>query len=206
MSSMAFPAKLTSRLTGVTPSQLTSLRQKGVVVPEINPYRPPLYSFRDILALRTIARLRAMTSAQRIHKAFLTLDVFDLTEHPAAYRFGSDGDTIFVEHNEQAVDLVKHPGQVQVFPFSEALGAFEDWRGRRVDSLAQPAQGIAVRPGRMGGWPTVEGTRVPYDIVAGLVDDVTVTAHDVPHFYPTVSVLQAQQAVDFDRQVEQVPA
>lgn len=204
---MAYPLKLTARLTGATPSQLHRWRRSGLVVPEVRPYRPPLYSFRDILAIRTIAFLRAETSAQRVSRAFEALDLFDLTEHPSRYRFGTDGRTIFVETADgSAMDLVDAPGERQVFPFAEVLGMFRNFRDREVRPLDSPADGISIRLRRMGGWPTIEGTRIPYDTISDLVDFETVQPEDVQHYYPTVSAEQARQAVDFDREVEAVSA
>lgn len=204
---MAFPLKLTSKLTGVTPSQLRRWRSTGLVVPEVRPQRPPLYSFRDLVLLRTLAYLRAETSAQRVAKAFGALDLYDLTEHPSKYRFGTDGDTIVVETSGgQALDLVRRPGQVELFSFSEAFDMFTDFRGREVASLSKPAPGVEVLYGRMGGWPTIEGTRVPYDTIARLVDFQTINPEDVPNYYPSVSAEQALQAVDFDRKVESIAA
>ncbi|WP_346007414.1 DUF433 domain-containing protein [Janibacter terrae] len=204
---MAYPLKLTSKLTGATPSQLHRWRRSGLVVPEVRPYRPPLYSFRDILAIRTIAFLRAETSAQRVSRAFQALDLFDLTEHPSRYRFGTDGKTILVETDDgRAMDLVDAPGKIEVFPFAEALGLFRNFRDREVRPLDTPAEGISVRLQRMAGWPTIEGTRIPYDTIADLVDFETVRPEDVPHYYPQVSAEQALQAVDFDRAVEAVSA
>lgn len=204
---MAFPLKLTSRLTGATPSQLRRWRSTGLVVPETRSFRPPLYSFRDLVAIRAIAFLRAETSAQKVSKAFASLDIFDLTEHPSRYSFGTDGKTIFVQTPDgAALDLVKAPGSIQLFPFEDALGRFTNFKDREVLPLARPAEGISVRVARMGGWPTIEGTRIPYDTISALVDFETVTPADVQHYYPHVSAQQAQQAVDFSADVEAVPA
>lgn len=204
---MAFPLKLTSRLTGATPSQLKRWRSTGLVVPEVRESRPPLYSFRDIVAIRTITFLRAETSAQRVHKAFQALDLFDLTEHPSRYSFGTDGKTIFVRTDDgSAMDLVKTPGAYQLFPFADALGQFANFKDEEVRPLSSPAEGISVRLPRMGGWPTIEGTRIPFDTISSLVDYETVHPEDVQHYYPQVSPQLAQQAVEFDSQVEAIGA
>lgn len=200
---MAFPLNLTSRLTGATPSQLMRWRRSGLVVPEVRPFRPPLYSFRDILAIRTISFLRAETSAQRVSKAFASLDLFDLTDHPSRYLFGTDGKTIFVQMDDgSAMDLVGTPGKTQLFPFEDALGLFHNFKNQEVRPLEAPAEGISIQLRRMGGWPTIEGTRVPYDSIADLVDYQTVWPNDVEHYYPQVSATQAEQAIAFNHEVE----
>lgn len=203
---MAYPLQLTSVLSGVTPSQLHRWRATGLVVPEIKPYRPPLYSYRDLMLLRTMAYLRAETAAERVATAFNNLDFFHLTDHPSEYEFGTDGKTIYVEHEGKALDLVRRPGDITLMSFTEVLESFSNFRNDTVPPLTRPADGIVVRPQRLSGWPTVEDTRVPYDTIAGLVDFRTVFPEDVPDFYPSVSPLQAEQAVAFDKTVSTVAA
>lgn len=203
---MSYPAKLASVLTGNTPSQLYRLRSRGIVVPEVRPYRPPLYSFRDLVALRSIAFLRGKTSAQKISRAFSSLDLFDLTEHPSQYTLGTDGSSIYIEHEGRALDLVREPGSVTVFSFDEVSGAFEDFQGEVIAPFGQPADHVEVDIGRLGGWPTVAGTRIAYDTIGNLVDDDTVTADEVGYYYPTVSADAARDVVKFHRRVEAVGA
>lgn len=204
---MAFQQAITSVLTGVTPSQLRRLRQRGIIVPEIRAERPPLYSMRDLIALRTIAHLRPGISFQKISKAFENLDLVRLEDHPSAYRFGTDGETIFVEDAsaEHAVfDLVKHPGQRDIFTFDELTAAFKNFRGDDVVNFHRPAPNLEVQMGRLGGWPTVANTRIPYDTVADLIDGETITVDNVSEYYPSVSPAAARDAIAFDRKVRTV--
>lgn len=205
---MAFPIKLASVLSGATPSQLYRWRSSGLVVPEVKPYKPPLYSFRDLLLLRSIVFLRAHTSSQKIHKAFENLpDVVDAVEHPSKYTFGVDDETIYLgTESGEAVDILKRVGHVTLFSFTDMLQSFPNFRGTPVPNLRRPSAHLEVRPQRMGGWPTIEGTRVPYDTIARLVDYQTVTPEDVPDFYPTVTAEAAEDAVSFAARVEAVPA
>lgn len=203
---MSYPVKLASVLTGNTPSQLNRLRSSGIVVPEVRPYRPPLYSFRDLVALRSIAFLRGRTSAQKISRAFSALDLFDLTEHPSQYTLGTDGSSIYLEHEGRALDLVRAPGSVTVFSFDEVTGAFEDFRGETVAPFDRPAEHVEMELGRLAGWPTVAGTRIAYDTIGNLVDDDTVTVDEVSYYYPTVSAEAARGVVKFHRRVEALAA
>lgn len=205
---MAYPMDLTSVLTGATPSQLRRWRGTGLVVPEVKRFRPPLYSFRDLLLLRSVVFLRAQTSSQKIHKAFSNLpDVIDVMDHPSRYRFGVDEDTIYLGTEDgEAVDLLKRVGNVTVFSFQDMLNAFPNFKDTPVPDLGHPSEHVEVRPQRMGGWPTIEGTRVPYDTIARLVDYQTVFPDDVQEFYPSVSADAANDAVAFAARVEAVPA
>lgn len=203
---MAYPVKLTSVLTGATPSQLDTWRRKGLIVPEIRAFRPPLYSFRDLVALRTMVFLRANMSLQSISRAFTNLDVFDLTDHPSTYRFGTDGRSIFVEHPEtgDAMDIYKRPGQVELFSFDDIARAFANFRNDDVVPFYRPAEYVEVRPQRRAGWPTIAGTRVDYDVISQLVDNKTITVDDVPRYYPSVSAEAASDAIGFDARVQAV--
>lgn len=201
---MAFPVRLASVLTGATPHQLNSWRAKGLVVPEVRAKRPPLYSFRDLVLLRSMVFLRRETSLQKIGKAWQTLDMMDLVEHPSAYRFGTDGKTIFAEIHGRVVDLVRRPGQIELFSFEDISRSFTNFRDDVVPDFRRPADGIEVRYQRMGGWPTITGTRVPYDVVANLVDFETVWPEDVPYIYPGVSIGSVEDALHFDERVKAV--
>lgn len=199
---MAFPIPLTVKLSGATRAQLQHWRKERILIPEIRSVgRPILYSFRDITALRTFARLRHDFSLQKIRKALGTIKKMeDVFEHPAAYQLISHKNTIVLRREgERGVDLVKNPGQLLIASFEDVLGEFEDRHGNKVVDLRRPAQHITIEPERLGGWPTIEGTRVPYDTIADLLDDETVSIDSVQHFYPSVSKEAAESALQFAR-------
>ncbi|QOT16512.1 DUF433 domain-containing protein [Paenarthrobacter sp. YJN-5] len=199
---MAFPIDLTAVLTGTSVSQLTRWRQRGLVVPEIQDTNPAVYSFRDLVAIRTVAFLRSQISLQKIRKAYANLDPLAFTEHPSQYRFGTDGKSIGVADEEgRVVDLVKAPGQISLFTFEEVFDSFVNRSGREVVNFLRPRAHLEVLPGRVGGWPTVDGTRVTYDTIASLVDNDTITVEEVPLYYPSVSVAGAADALSFDAEV-----
>ncbi len=209
---MAFPLKLASHLSGATPNQLRKWRSSGLLIPAVSAERPPLYSFQDLVALRSMVFLRAKTSSQRLTKAWQGLEKLNLVElvdHPSEYTFGSDGKRIFVQApGEDAVlDLTHSVGNTLVrFTFEELFEEFTDWKNRPVVSLTRPSAHIDVNPRRLGGWPTIEGTRVPYDLISNLVDGDSVTAEEVEEYYPGVTAIKAQDAVAFSDRIEAVAA
>ncbi len=77
----------------------------------------------------------------------------------------------------------------------------ENFRGDEVSALFTPAEHLSVDFGRVGGWPLIEKTRIPYDTIANLVDDITVTAADVSYYYPGVSEEAALSAAKFHESV-----
>lgn len=196
---MAFNVALTSALSGASERQLGHWRRTGLLVPEVSPDRPVTYSFRDVLALRTVVKLREQQSLQRIRRAFTSLPGLDLTEHPAQYELVSVGSSIAVVRTaDRGIDLVEKPGQVLLARLDDIMGAFDTHRGEVVD-LRRPRAHLSVREQRLGGVPTVEGTRVPFDVVADLVADGSVRPDEVAGYYPGVSAEAARDALDFAR-------
>jgi uncharacterized protein (DUF433 family) len=53
---------------------------------------------------------------------------------------------------------------------------------------------LDARAGRMGGVVCIKGTRIPADVIAQLVDNRTIFANEVNHYYPGVTREAAEQA------------
>ncbi|MFT4306249.1 MAG: DUF433 domain-containing protein [Microbacterium sp.] len=197
---MPFNVALASVLSGASERQLSHWRKTGLLVPEVNSNgRPILYSFRDILALRTVVKLRKDEPLQRVRKAFAMLPALDLTEHPASYALVSEGSTIALRAADGSeIDLVNRPGHGIMATLADVMDSFVSGRGEVVD-LRRPRPHLQVREQRLGGWPTIEGTRVPYDVIADLLADGTVAPREVGDYYPSVDAESASDALDFAR-------
>ena len=200
---MAFPIPLASKMSGASIDQLAHWRSTKVLRPELESSKPPyLYSFRDIVALRTFAWLRGDHSLQLIRKSLDTLRELDLVEHPSSYQLVKLGSSIGIHlAADHAIDLAKNPGQATVGSLADVFADFETIKHRRVDPLLHPRDGVEVNPGRLGGWPTITGTRIPYDVVAGLIEDGSISAERVGDYYPGVSPQAARDALDFQLSV-----
>ncbi|MBT0567823.1 DUF433 domain-containing protein [Williamsia sp. CHRR-6] len=195
---MSFPEDLTMVLTGVTAHQLRSWRSTGLLVPEISPKRPPLYSFRDLVALRVVAHLRASTSLQQVRKAFTNLEEFDLTDHPSKYKFAVADGSIAVWTDEGFMDLVKNPGQYHIVSLADIYRPFRNHRNDEVVDFEHPREMLRGDARRLGGWPTIDGTRVPFDTVADAMSgDSPINPEDLRHFYPGVTAAAAADALGF---------
>ncbi|KQQ80998.1 hypothetical protein ASF64_13275 [Arthrobacter sp. Leaf137] len=204
---MAFPLELTAVLSGATARQLRLWRGRGILVPEINRDNPALYSYRDVVALRTIAFLRSRTSMQNIGKAFHSMQKLQFTEHPATYSFGLSGTSIVFKTPEGiTLDLSRNVGQMMLFTLEEIFEPYTNRRNETVVDFRHPKPHIEVDRGRLGGWPTIERTRISYDTIASLVDGDTVRPEEVAYYYPNVSEAAAQDAVDFASMVKAAAA
>jgi uncharacterized protein (DUF433 family) len=68
-------------------------------------------------------------------------------------------------------------------------------------SLRHPVPGVEVDPDVRGGYPVVEGTRVPYDVVASLAAD-GLGPEEIARIYPSVDPSAVDGAAEFARRVE----
>ncbi|WP_242088714.1 DUF433 domain-containing protein [Microbacterium lacticum] len=199
---MSFSIELAATLSGASVPQLRRWRSTNLLRPEVHDARPAIYSFRDVVALRSFVRLRTETSLQKIRRAIENMpSVEDLTEHPGAYQFGTDGKTIAVFTADGPIDLVKNPGQTIIATLAEVFAPFTTVKGTEVPDFVRPRQHLAIDARRAGGLPTIAGTRLPYDNVAALVRTGEVPYDQVERFYPGVTREAVEDAVDFDRSV-----
>ncbi|WP_311922970.1 DUF433 domain-containing protein [Microbispora sp. H10836] len=201
MKRLSYSPKLAAALSGATLRQLAHWRKAGsgrgaLLVPEISAVRPVLYSFRDVMALRTCVKLRNDASLQKIRRALDTLrDDLGEREHLSEYRLVADGSSIYLVEPAQAVDLVRSKKNIVIHEMVDVLRPF--YRdGRHIPDLLRPRDHVTVDPAVRGGIPVIEGTRVPYDEVAALLRD-GVPADRIPVYYPSVTATAALQAADF---------
>jgi uncharacterized protein (DUF433 family)/DNA-binding transcriptional MerR regulator len=203
---MAYATKMTAALSGATVSQLRhwrSPRTGPLLVPELTAAPRALYSFQDVLALRTFVRLREDASLQKVREAIGNLRGIGEIGHLGSYRLVSDKrGNIQVVTEDQAVNLGKRPGQMQLLAvIGDILEPFPVRSGVVVPHLLQPRPGLAVDPDTQGGIPVIVGTRVPYDAVADLMRD-GVSADQIADYYPAVNAAAARDALDFARYVD----
>lgn len=203
---MAFPVELASLLTGASLGQLQHWRGSGLLIPEIQRRPKALYSFRDVVALRTVVRLRAEVSLQTVRSAFGTLLEYDLTDHPSAYKLLTDGKSVFFQapDSDETIDLVKRKGQRVLITMEDVFKPFTNLQGSSVVDFRHPRANLEIREHRLGGWPTVAGTRVRYDTVARLLSDGTIEPSEAQNFYPQVTAAGAIDALDLDLSVRNV--
>ena len=209
---MAFPVPIASVLTGATTAQLAYWRKQtpsaeALLVPEGKRSGRYLYSWADVVALRSIVYLRSEKSLPRIRRAVQILRSIEAEEwtHLASYTLISTDRTIIVKTPEgQLLDVGEHPATVvSEVLMRDILEPFMTGTGRPVPALKRPRPHITVDPGVLGGYPVVQGTRVPFDAVAALAAD-DLPAAEIVAIYPSVAPDAVWDAVDFARQVSAV--
>lgn len=205
---MAFPTKLTSKMSGATLHQLSYWRAQKILVPEIESSKSPfLYSFRDIIALRTFAWIRGDHSLQLIRRMFDTMGELEMVEHPSSYKIAKLGSSLGVLREDGVIiDVAKEPGQEVLGTLEDVFAEFEDRKGRKVENLLHPREGVEVNPDRLGGWPTIAGTRIPFDTIADLIADGSIPPEKIANLYPGVSASAARDALSYQDSISAVSA
>ncbi|HUS93333.1 MAG TPA: MerR family transcriptional regulator [Phycisphaerae bacterium] len=115
----AFNARQACALTETTTKQLVYWDNEGLVKPSVSPAAGRgsrrVYSYRDLLALKTVSKLREQgVSLQRIRKCVLYLrkHLTDVSEPLVFCSLITDGQTVFLVEDEQTlVDTVRAQGQ-----------------------------------------------------------------------------------------------
>lgn len=202
---MAFPVPIASVLTGASVRQLAYWRKATtsagpLLVPEGKRSGRYLYSWADVVALRSIVYLRSEKSLPRIRHAVATLRQLEADEwtHLAQYRLISTATTILVRTpSGQLVDVEAHPGtHVDEILMQDVLAPFKTGTGRHVPALVRPRPHIAVDPAVLGGYPVLVGTRVPFDSVAALAAD-DLAPGEIQEIYPSVEREAISDAIAF---------
>jgi uncharacterized protein (DUF433 family)/DNA-binding transcriptional MerR regulator len=207
---VSYTPVVAAALSGASLRQLSYWRSsRSTEAPLLSPtlHRPKArvsYSFQDVVVLRTFVYLRSSNvPLQRVRKAVRSLREMGETEHLSSYQLVAFGrDVAWKVSDEQAVDLTGHPGQQVIAGMADILDTFSARTRREVVPLFHPKPGVSVDPEVRGGYPVIEGTRVPYDVVAALLGD-GVAPQDVAAFYPSVTADAARGALAFAHYVDQ---
>ena len=202
---MGYPATLAATLSGATVGQLAYWRkstpeQGPLLVPEYGLRPRAVYSYRDIVALRMFVQLRGETSLQRIRKAVSWLQKRHPDTHLSAHRLRAHPggrSIVWISADGDYFDVVEHPGQAGIrVVMDDIFRPFTTSAGWRVPDLAQPAPGVEVDPEIRGGYPVMEGTRIPFNVIASLAAE-GLTVAEIVDLYPTVSPNAINGAVSF---------
>ncbi|MGH3527167.1 MAG: DUF433 domain-containing protein [Pseudonocardiaceae bacterium] len=206
---MSYKPVVAAALSGATLRQLSYWRsarstEAPLLAPELHVPRSRVsYSFRDVVVLRAFVYLRSQeVPLQRVRRAVHSLRDMGAAEHLSSYQLVAVGrDVVWKITDDVAVDLTRRPGQQVIAQMVDILAAFRSPHNREVVPLYRPKPGVVVDPEVRGGYPVIAGTRVPYDMVASLLED-GVAAEEVAGFYPAVTAQAARGALAFARYVD----
>ena len=203
---MAYTSAMAAALSGATGNQLRHWRHARtgpLLAPEISVAPRVLYSFRDLLALRTFVHLRQDASLQKIRVAISNLRDLGEVEHLASYQLVSDlrGNIQLIKGDEAAIDLAP--------PGADSAPSDHERRHRAVPcasrrsraALAPTARSSVCRSRHSGRNSGHSGNTRP--IRRGSQPDARdVPAEDVAKYYPAVTATAARDALDFAMYVD----
>lgn len=208
---MSYSPPLTATLSGATVRQLAYWRKSSqgrpaLFEPEFSRSPRVLYSYRDIVALRMLVQLREELSLQRVRKAVRWLELHFPDTHLSAHRIKTVPGTstaVWFTPDGDYVDVVQKPGQMGFrLVLQDLLGEFTTSKGRRVPDLGEPTPGVLIDPEVRAGFPVIEGTRIPFTLVAGLRGD-GLSDTEISDLYPKVTPREIAGAVELAHWVDE---
>lgn len=200
-----YPADRAAHLSGVPRSTVYEWAREAVLVPDYSHATPKLWSYRDLVFLRLLARMRHSGIA-RVHAAEALKQLRALLAQP-----GSDitwvriGNGLFV--GDDTHDLItKQQAFEQVLSITKPFNLLEPIEGVNDHpiwgpDLVEPSAHTYISPHVMGGEPCVDSTRIPSATVLALVDSRGLTSAKIVRLYPQLTSEGIKDAVELERRM-----
>jgi len=195
----------TAALSGVPLSTIYEWARRRVVVPSISTEREKLWSFADLMALRIASWLRRPlhlaeagrpgTTSRDVRDVLLQLDRLGLDPW-------DDGRaaSLYVDLSGKIIIVTPDDGHVVVAKWLDLLGPFEGTDHAGPD-LRRPRDHLRIFPGKCGGEPHLNGSRLTTIAVAALADR-GYSLDDVSRLYPDASRQSLAEAIEFERSLD----
>ncbi len=169
-----YPADRATSLSGVPRSTLYYWARENILVPSVSPVREKLWSFSDLLSARAIHWLRqdkgpaARTTMKNVREALQYAAEINVSFGHLDIRVDQRGKVFFFD--EATEELYRVGGQ-EVFdralPNLQLLSEFRSKTGIG-PNLKRPRPMLRLLPGKLGGEPHIEGTRLASKSLASL--------------------------------------
>lgn len=205
-----YEAARAAQLSGIPKSTVYDWVRERVLVPDFRRATPMRWSYRDLVYLRLLARLRQHgmpreAAAERVRlvrqvAADERVDEVRLTRHglllPGERHDRLTGEAVLAE----LVELIDR------FDLLEPIAGVSTGR-LWGPNLVRPTDHTFISPAVLGGEPCIEGTRIPTASVYTLVDGRRMSAAQVVVLYPQLAEDRVEEAVDLERRMrERKPA
>jgi uncharacterized protein (DUF433 family)/DNA-binding transcriptional MerR regulator len=194
-----FTAAEAARIAKVPRTTVDYWARTGLVEPSQRRERPRLYAFADLRDLVTVRRLRdAGALLPKIREALAVIRTVDSSERLAGAELLVVGGNVIYRNRAQGVEPVDvNMGNQRVLAVTmdsifQELGAPDPLRRE-----LRPRPGVVIDPEVRGGTPVLQGTRIPTQLVAELVDD-DMTPADVIALYPALTSERIDAAVAYE--------
>jgi uncharacterized protein (DUF433 family)/DNA-binding transcriptional MerR regulator len=209
----AYTADRAAALSGVPKSTTHWWAREEILVPSVSRERVKLWSYSDLLGLRTIAWLRATkpspdgidvpaTAMKAVRRALRELRELELE--------------LWTEERSPNVGVDRH-GQIVLDPggsarridgqqlldaeMLEVLRPFELGETRGGPDLVEPRPRLRIVPGKLAGAPHVYQTRIETEALAALRWR-GLTSPKIVTLYPVLERADVEEALDLERQLQ----
>lgn len=204
----AYPADRAAALSGVPRSTIHSWDRKGVLHPGVSAHRVKLWSYSDLMSLRTIDWLRhrkssapgpeiPASSMPAIHRALKALAELDL----AAWS-QEGGPSVVVDAAGRILIPAHDPGfmadtrQTVMEGSLDLTGPFDSGLAHGPD-LRAPRPRLRIIPEKLGGAPHLAGSRVETEALAAL-HERGMSPAQIGRLYPELAADGIDQALDLE--------
>lgn len=206
----AYPADRAAALSGVPKSTVHYWAREEILAPSISPTRIKLWSYSDLMGLRTIYWLRQRkrsdsgadvpaTSMPAVKRALADLRDLDLELWAEA-----GGPAVMVDGAGRIVlggqDAAETDRQRRIADTLDLIAPFPTKEGAKGPDLIEPRPRLRIVPGKLGGSPHVHRTRVETRALAALVRR-GMEHGNVIQLYPAVDSSAIGEAIELEDQL-----
>jgi len=206
----AYSAERAAALSGVPKSTIYYWARKGHIIPSVA-RKPLLWSYTDLLALRTVYWLRQpkvafdrevpATSMPKVRRALeqlreLELDLFEEGRPIVAVTLSGE-----VVLDADAGPLHLASGQYLKKELVNILGPFEGLEGTKGPDLMWPRPTLRIVPRKISGAPHILGTRLPTQSIFALADR-GLSLEQISRIYPYLETASLRDSIDLERQLQ----
>ncbi|HEX5759541.1 MAG TPA: MerR family transcriptional regulator [Thermoanaerobaculia bacterium] len=207
----AYTADRAAALSGVPKSTVHYWARKGHLVPSISSERVKLWSYTDLLALRTIYWLRqpkrttdgheipssTMPAVRRSLEALRDLDLELFENGRPLVVIDRSGQVLL---DPPGLALQTPTGQTVSRDLLDVVAPFKTEEGLRGPDLQSPRRHLRILPLKLAGSPHVEGTRIETRALAALATR-GYPADRIGLLYPAVTSEAIEEALDLEQQL-----
>lgn len=209
----AYTADRAAALSGVPMSTVHYWARKDILVPSVSRLRVKLWSYSDLLGLRTIYWLRATKTSPEGHEV-------PATAMKAVRRALSELAELDLElwTDEHSPNVgVDRRGQIVISPDAEAfrldgqqildaeqldlLRPFDIGMSQHGPDLIAPRPRLRIVPGKLAGAPHVYRTRIETEALAALYRR-GLNGMKIVRLYPAIEPGDVEEALDLERQLQ----
>jgi uncharacterized protein (DUF433 family) len=205
----AYSAERAAALSGVPIRTIYYWASHGIWVPMLSDQRPKLWTYADLIALRTVYWLRqekpdvettksTMKEVRRTIRAVAThgLSLFDVR-----ILVDRHGKVVFETWPGSAWEAGHSEGIQSVAPnVLDVLATFPTEEQHIGPNLVVPRPSLRIIPGKLGGEPHVRWTRIATQAVARLARDGMETA-DIIKLYPELTDESVGDCIELEAQL-----